>query len=274
MSTCISIGIGIPFIKPSGGASNTPRVSAFLTATGITDVTIIAKLNAMDLALIDKSFLPAATGSGILKALYPLKGGDSTTCKFNFVNPADSNAAHRLQFFGGITFDSQGMQGNGTNGYANANFNARNELGIDSACLFMYSFTNVNNSGYDMGAFSSSTTPANCQFMMQARSADFMFGAVNQDDPAATPVSTDSTGFHAVSRINGTQEIRNVRGTNTTYSRVSKDEPDLNQFLMALNFNGSSFGYSSRKYGTMGYSEGLTTTQLNDLETIIETFNS
>jgi hypothetical protein len=123
-----------------------------------------------------------------------------------------------------------------------------------------------------MGIFSSGTTPANCQVMMQIRLADLFFSAVNQDDPAATPATTDSTGFHAASRVNSTQEIKNIRGTNTTVSRVSKQSPNLKIYLMGLNFDNTLFGGSQRNYGCFGIAPGLDGTQLNILESLIETF--
>jgi hypothetical protein len=258
----------------SGDVANTARTQAFLTATGITDQTIIDALNAMDTSLISAGLLPSGTGAGKIKALYPIVGGTAATHKFNFVNPADTDEAFRLTFFGGITHDSTGMQGNGTNGYANSFFNSDGLLEIDNLSFGFYSKTNVNENSYDIGSFSSSTTPANCQSHIQARNANFMFGAVNQDDSAAIPSSTDSTGFHAISRINSTQETRNIRGTNTTYSRVSKVIPNLNMFLMALDFNGSAFGYSSRNYAYYYLSEGLNTTELNNLNTLIVDFQT
>jgi hypothetical protein len=99
-----------------------------------------------------------------------------------------------------------------------------------------------------------------------------MFAALNQDDPPAAPVSTDSTGFHAVSRVNGTQEIKNIRGTNTTNSRNSIVEPTLEQYLMCVNFNNLPFGYSVRKYGFQFHAAGQTGTQLNVMEQIIEDY--
>jgi hypothetical protein len=265
-----------PFSFLSAGitASNTARTQAFLTASGITDQTIIDALNVMDTDLINAGLLPAGTGSGKIKALYPVVGGTAATHKFNFVNPLDTDAAFRLTFFGGITHNSNGMTGSGTNGYANSFFNPDGLMGINSFSFGFYSRTNVSDGSYDIGTFDSGSSPANCQAMIQARLADFMFGAVNQDDPAATPASTDSLGFHAISRINSTQEIRNIRSTNTTYSRISKDIPNLNMFLMAVNFNDSPFGYSLRNYAYYYISDGLSTTELNNLNTLIVDFQT
>ena len=73
----------------------TARTTAFLAATGITDTTIANALNAMDLALI------AAGLDTKMYALYPIVGGTATTHKYNFMNPADTDAAFRLTFSGG-----------------------------------------------------------------------------------------------------------------------------------------------------------------------------
>jgi hypothetical protein len=81
----IGIGIGIPFIRVSRGGENTARTQEFLTATGITDATIISALNAMDNSLISAGLLPSGTGAGKIKVLYPFVGGTAATHKFNFV---------------------------------------------------------------------------------------------------------------------------------------------------------------------------------------------
>lgn len=48
---------------------------------------------------------------------YPMIGGTATSTKFNLCNPLDTNAAHRINWFGGMTFDGGGAIPNGTNAY-------------------------------------------------------------------------------------------------------------------------------------------------------------
>ncbi|HRC16037.1 MAG TPA: hypothetical protein PLY25_10185 [Bacteroidia bacterium] len=91
--------------------SLSPRTIAFLAATGITDTTIANALNTMDLALIANGL------DAKIQALYPYVGGTATTHKFNFMNPADTDAAYRITWFGGVTHDANGVTGNGLNGY-------------------------------------------------------------------------------------------------------------------------------------------------------------
>jgi hypothetical protein len=148
----IGIGIGIPFLRRSGGASNTARTQAFLNATGITDATIISALNAMDNSLISSGLLPSGTGAGKIKALYPIVGGSATTHKYNFVDPRDVDAAFRLTFFGGWTHSATGMLPNGTNAYADTFFNASTDFSANTRSMSYYNRTN-SASGYDMGCF-------------------------------------------------------------------------------------------------------------------------
>ena len=56
-----------------------------------------------------------------MKAIYPFIGGTAVAHKWNLVNPQDTDAAYRLTFFGSLLHNEFGMEGNGTNSYANTN---------------------------------------------------------------------------------------------------------------------------------------------------------
>ena len=113
----------------------TARTTAFLAATGITDTTIANALNAMDLALI------AAGLDTKMYALYPIVGGTATTHKYNFMNPADTDAAFRLTFSGGWTHSATGALPNGTTGYANTHLTPSVTLSQFSLSIGYYSRT-------------------------------------------------------------------------------------------------------------------------------------
>jgi hypothetical protein len=257
-----------------GGAANTARTQAFLTATGITDQTIIDALNAMDTSLISAGLLPSGTGAGKIKALYPIVGGTATTHKFNFVIPLDTNAAYRLAFFGGFTHDSHGMQGNGTNNYVNTFFNPSIDADLNDLSVFGYSRTdNDPFEIYDLGCYDSTTTPPNMLATIKFNDSGNTYAGLNSNS-FITPVNTDSSGFFAASRIDSANITLNIRGTNTTTANTSQIRPNLNIYLTALNFDNSRFASSNRVYSTFGMGSGLTTSELIDLNSIITTFNS
>jgi hypothetical protein len=89
---------------------------AFLNAAGITDPLITSAINTLviDLKINDLW--------NKIQAAYPFVGGTSNTCKFNLKNPANTNAAFRITFAGGVTYNSTGITGNGINGTANTHY--------------------------------------------------------------------------------------------------------------------------------------------------------
>lgn len=73
--------------------------------------------------------------------------------KYNLVNPVDSDAAFRLVFNGGWTHSSNGATPNGTNGYADTNFNPVTEsLNVNSNHMSVYLRTgNIGGQYVDIG---------------------------------------------------------------------------------------------------------------------------
>jgi hypothetical protein len=89
---------------------------AFLQAAGITDATITIAINTL---VVD---LKLNNLWNKIQAAYPFVGGTATTCKFNLKNPLDTNAAFRITFSGGMSYNSTGITGNGINGTANTHY--------------------------------------------------------------------------------------------------------------------------------------------------------
>ena len=128
------------------GGGVDPDAVAFLLAAGITDATISAAINTLVIQL--KSF-------GVwtkLKAIYPFVGGTATTHKFNLKNPADTNAAFRLLFSGGWTHSANGIQGNGTNTFANTFYVPNSECDSENNSIAIYERTNLQTQSYAIGA--------------------------------------------------------------------------------------------------------------------------
>jgi len=125
----------------------------FITATGISGT----NANAINQLVVD---LKAASIWTKMKALYPMVGGTSFTCKWNLKNPVDSNAAFRLLFSGGGTFSSNGYQPNGTNAYADTSIIPSTMITINNQHLSYYSRTSAMQSGtnYDMGSYNGGGT--------------------------------------------------------------------------------------------------------------------
>lgn len=115
----------------------TSRTTAFATATGITDTTILNALSTFDAGLISNGL------DTKMKAIYPFVGGTATTHKFNFMDARDLNVAFRLTFGGGGTHSSTGYLPNGTNAFGDTNFRPLYDSLIDNISYNYYSRTNT-----------------------------------------------------------------------------------------------------------------------------------
>ena len=127
--------------------SYTARTSAFATATGITDVTILTALSTWDLYISSKGL------DSVYKQVLFLAAGTSGTAIVNFMNPSTLTATP----IGGLTFSSLGVKGNGSNGYLNSNFKPSVQLSSqNSGHLSFYSnFENFGNWENSFGSLDS-----------------------------------------------------------------------------------------------------------------------
>ena len=123
-----------------------PETTAYMTAVGIPDdgtiyysstayeITGSAMWLAIDnLCIAFKTALSLPLGVSNLNTVfdtyYPAIGGTSTSCKWNLIDPQDTDSAMRLTFSGGWTFGANGMTPNGTNSYANTHWNSTAKAG-------------------------------------------------------------------------------------------------------------------------------------------------
>jgi len=87
------------------------------------------------------------------KAIYPYLGDLATSRMYNLINPLNTNAAHRLQFFGGITHGPKGFKPNGTNGYADTHINPATHLSLNTGFFGFYSMDNFAEDTVEMGSW-------------------------------------------------------------------------------------------------------------------------
>jgi hypothetical protein len=118
-----------------------PDAQAFITAANITNQT--QKIAIDQLVLNLKSYSLWTKFS----AIYPFVGGTATSHKYNLKDPRDLDAAYRIQFNGGWTHNSNGITGNGTNGYADT-FAKMNTAAIPNRLNHWSSYTRTIPSDY------------------------------------------------------------------------------------------------------------------------------
>jgi len=245
-----------------GGSAYTARTTAFATATGITDTTILGALNTFDLGLISNGL------DTKMKAVYPFVGTTSSTQKYNFMDARDLNSAFRLQFFGGGTFSSNGYQPNGTNAYANTFLNPTNNLTLNSASFGVYSRTNST-----QGAYGINQSDTNI-FQNNLGTGNFIIG--NYNVGFITYTQSPSTRMLMATRrsVNDFQAYRNGTslGTDTTLSSTNVNGDFFFGARNRLLFGIDSYSNHELAFSFIGNS--LTNQNCIDLTNLVNTLQT
>lgn len=248
-------------------SSYTARTLAFLAATGITDTTIANALNTMDLALI-------ANGLDVkMKAIYPFVGGTATTHKFNFMNPADTDAAYRLVFAGGLTHSSTGVLPNGINGTADTKYFAPAGDQNSFAMSYYSRTTRAGSVANNMGRFEAgSGTYTICY----PRFTDnLMYGTMFTNGAGyATIAVTDTLGLLTTSRTASNITKVYKRAVASAVSAKASIAPNASSsFKIFGNFAGG-LGFESIECAFASLSSGLSDANVTALEGLVQTFNT
>jgi hypothetical protein len=245
----------------SKGSAYTARTSAFATATGITDATILGALNTFDLGLISNSL------DTKMKALYPMVGGTATTHKFNFMNPVDSNSAYRLVFSGGGTHSSNGYQPNGTNATADTFYNpSTTGLSVNSNHLSVYSRTQTSAPCVDIGQ-----TNNNWLSAIQFVGSNYIYNPNNSY--TITTTETASINLSINTRRSSTDFAffkNNVKvGTNTTTNSSSFTSANVH----IASAGGASL-FSPREVAFASIGDGLNDSQCGILYSLVNSLQT
>jgi len=250
---------GILARTASGGGVD-PDAQAFITAASITDPTQQSAINQLVVDLKGYSIWTK------MRALYPFVGGTASTHKFNLKNPLDTNAAYRLTFFGGVTHSSNGIIGNGTNGYADT-FLANNVMAQSNAHISVYSRTNYQGTVSDIASYSN-------QFgsFMYIRGAGNNFeGQVN----AGTRVNvsnTDSRGLFLITRTSATSQTG--QKNTTQYVTASVPTNHIASTFKLLRTGDASAEYSPRNLAFASIGDGLTDAEALNFYTAVQAFQT
>jgi hypothetical protein len=200
-----------------------------------------------------------------MKAIYPMVGASAAACAQNLKSSSFTGT-----FNGGITYASTGITSNGSNGYMNTNLNPNTSLSLNSTHISFYSRTN-NLDDTDLGAYSS----ANVGLQLLIRSSAFnAFAARVNSGSAITQSLSDGRVFAIANRKSSTQVGIVINGTNTNYTNNSGSLPNLNVFLLALNYLGNPTDYSIKECAFASIGDGLTDTEASNFYTAVQAFQT
>jgi hypothetical protein len=239
-------------------------VQAFLAATGITDATIVNALCTL---------VSNAKTNGwwtVCNAIYPFVGGTATTHKFNLKNPADTNAAFRLQFFGGWTHSANGALPNGTNAYADTFLNANTILNIASSHVSYYSRTNISENRYEIAA---GVDPAS-YIGIVSRNTLNNFRIISFTGSFSDAANSDSRGWFCNNRVSATV-LNSFKNSTKTHNVIVNaiGKPNKSIYLGAINFTTPSL-FSRRECAFSTIGSGLTDALAALMYADIQTFQT
>lgn len=240
-----------------------PDAEAFLNATGITDATIESAINNLVLDLKADSLWT----KGI--AVYPVVGGTSTTHAYNLIDPT----TFQLSFFGTITHSSNGMKGDGSSGYYDTGVEQITHLVRDDVSIGVYSRENIQ-SGVDLGALLPGST--NSTIQTNLRNASNNHTSRVQSDDLITVSNTNSAVLGGVTRTSSTDGATFLGNSITTFTGITSRTPSeaISLTGMALNTNSVPSIFSARQQSFVWIGLGLTNTDITNLVSINETFQT
>jgi hypothetical protein len=242
-----------------------PDAQAFLTAAGITNLTIINAINNLVLDL---------KGYGIwskMKAIYPFVGGTASTHKWNLKDPQDTNGAFRLVFSGGWTHSANGALPNGTNAFADTFFNLSTQTTSTNVSGGAYIRDNAITAGASFGAVQNSSFEG-LQIAPKALDNNTYFCANNFVLNGSGNFVTDTRGLFVVSKTGATQTqlFRNGNLIRTASPTTLNTAPNVNVVIGARRASTLIQAYDSREMSFVYLGDTLNATEISNLYTAVQ----
>lgn len=199
-----------------------------------------------------------------LYVLYPFIGSSAEPHRINAVNLT----AFTMTWIGGITHNLSGVTGNGTNGRGNTNWDQSVNTTTGNTSIGLFVVDNPTNYiDWEFGRTSSGNWTA-----INSWSSGVIFrGAISKSLQNFQLSQTTNIGFYGLSRNNSTQ----IHWASPTGSGTAAgNEVGLSVGTLAFMRTEGFGGMSPKTYGTGFIGQGLTLTELQNLSSIITTFNN
>ena len=247
-------------VQPSGPSYGT-LTTAWITATGETDLTILGALNTLE------SDLSTYGLTSKIKALYPFVGGTATKHKYNFMDARDLDAAYRLSFNGGWTHGSTGITGNGVNSFADA-YITNSAMSYTSTHLSIYSRTDANNTGISIG-----NTSTYYNILWLRTGGNSYFGINSSTTPSTS--SANSLGFYVGSRTSNTSQKMYKNGSVIITDTTTENHDNTTNYIGAAYRSGvGALLPDAREYAFASIGDGLTDTEAANFYTAVQAFQT
>jgi len=243
--------------RPTSSAYGT-LTTAWIAATGETDLTILGALNTLESDLTTYGLTSKIT------ALYPFVGGTASKHSYNFMN----TAAHQITFSGGWTHSSNGALSNGTNAYADTNLSPNSILLKNNNHHASY----IRNLPSQSIAYQGVGTP---NWFISGKVFSGLEYFANATSFLASGTSVNLQGMLTFTR-RGASDIEMYKNGTSIVSgtTVSQNLPSNNFWLGGVNDGGSLNSPLGAQYAFFSLGDGLTDTRAANFYTAVQTFQT
>jgi hypothetical protein len=217
-----------------------------------------------------------------IDAFYPVLGGVAAS---HSINAKSSGTTYDLVFNGGWTHTSDGMQGNGTNGYANTSLSPNSVFGTGTTHLSAY----VNLQGstgdriYDIGS-NANDTLLTAQLNLTAKRTSgtgnntlFDAGDFDGGNGRVSTTSQSSASGMTVGSVRSATDRTLYRNGSNIATQTANEPIVYSTNGLFIGAQNTSFGaayFSSNRYAFITIGSGLTNTEIVNLSTIINTYET
>ena len=253
---------GILARSASGGGVD-PDAQAFITAASITDSTQQSAINTLVTDLKGYNIWTK------FKAIYPIVGGTAATHKWNLKDPRDLDAAFRLTFATGWTHSATGMTP--LNTYANTFLIPNSQLSLNSTHISGYVRNNLSVSAPILSA-EDATTYNNGLYIWPRWNAPNQYSIRINDNTSQVGTSTDSRGFHIISRT--ASNSKKYYKNNTIIFSLTTVSTGLNASSIYIGSSRNNANYSLFETAFASIGDGLTDTEAANFYTAVQAYQT
>jgi hypothetical protein len=261
-------GQGRVGIRPTSGSGSSYDADALAFFTANIMLTDSAKKTKINQLFLD---LKSYNLYGKFYAIYLLNLGSSIKNKFNIINPIDSDSAFRLQFSSGFTYDNIATTPNGSNSFAKTFLTPSTVYTDNTFHLSAYGTTNVTDSRYEIGGWNGDNA-----LVFKYRTGGNAYLGLDSGNYLNSGVSINTNCFLLGNYIGG---VSSITRNNTQLVNQSRSF-NKSQMPFAIFGSNRSSDYSTlTEFSKLPMSivtigKGLTTQEITDLNTCIQTYNS
>ena len=222
------------------------------------------------------------------KAIYPFVGGTAAEHKWNLKDPRDLDAAHRLEYYGTVTHDAQGVTGDGSTGYIDANYIPSVSGALEDEGLHLYINSNatpLRSDAIEIGAFNSATQatyfgPKQTSSSAPNFTSRFNSDYINLERDATGDNTITANGYWSVNRDAGI--VVDIYKNGSSWAQVANGGTPIlstnTTYILNTTVNGGvqgapySNGYSNQTIAFAGIGVGLTAQEVADDYVVIEAY--